>query len=303
VLAEADLARLRKYVVLPVIAAMLLTAVRPKHARDIVRQLRAAGELAPRTIIGLFRTLRTMFESAVVDELVEANPIKAKPGELPKQRDQDPTWRSQATFTVGEVERLISDPAIPVERRVQYALKALAGMRHGEVAALTWRAIDYTAEPLARIHMVRAYNSATGQLKTTKTEDGHAVPMHPTLAKIIATWRLSHWSRLYGRQPTPDDLGADPQLDAGRLGGRGARVQGRPGGARAAHRGGCAPRSRWARPARLVQDPLHRGWRRLADHPAHHPRTAARRERRLRAVHVGDDLPRGEQAARRHPRR
>jgi hypothetical protein len=30
--------------------------------------------------------------------------------------------------------------------------------------------------------------------------------MHPTLAKIIATWRLSHWSRLYGRQPTPDDL-------------------------------------------------------------------------------------------------
>jgi integrase len=62
---------------------------------------------------------------------------------------------------------------------LQYALKALAGMRHGEVAALTWRAIDYTTEPLARIHVVRAYNSATGQIKTTKTEDGRAVPMHP----------------------------------------------------------------------------------------------------------------------------
>jgi integrase len=205
VVAEADLARLRKYV-LPAIGAMPLTAVRPKHARDIVRQLRVAGELAPRTIVGIFRTLRTMFESAVVDELIDANPIKAKPGELPKQRDQDPTWRSQATFTVGEVERLISDPAIPVERRVQYALKAIAGLRHGEVAALRWRELDYTAEPLARIHVVRAYNSATGQLKATKTEDGRAVPMHPTLAKIIATWRLSHWSRLYGRQPTADDL-------------------------------------------------------------------------------------------------
>ena len=112
VVAEADLARLRKYV-LPAIGAMPLTAVRPKHARDIVRQLRAAGELAPRTIVGIFRTLRTLFESAVVDELIEANPIKAKPGDLPKQRDQGPTWRSQATFTVGEVERLISDPAIP----------------------------------------------------------------------------------------------------------------------------------------------------------------------------------------------
>jgi integrase len=205
VVAEADLARMQKYA-LPAIGAVPLNTVRPKHARDIVRQLRAAGELAPRTIVGLFRTLRTMFESAVVDELIEVNPIKAKPGDLPKQRDQDPTWRSQATFTVGEVERLISDPAIPVERRVQYALKALAGMRHGEVAALAWRAIDYTAEPLARINVVRGYNSATGKIKTTKTEDGRAVPMHPTLAKILATWRLSHWSRLYGRQPTLDDL-------------------------------------------------------------------------------------------------
>jgi integrase len=52
---------------------------------------------------------------------------------------------------VGEVERLISDPAIPPERRVQYALKAIAGLRHGEVAALRWRELDYTAEPLARI--------------------------------------------------------------------------------------------------------------------------------------------------------
>jgi hypothetical protein len=73
---------------------MLLAEVRPRHARDIVRALRTAGELAPRTIVGIFRTLRTMFESAVVDELIEANPIKAKPGELPKQRDQDPTWRA-----------------------------------------------------------------------------------------------------------------------------------------------------------------------------------------------------------------
>lgn len=30
--------------------------------------------------------------------------------------------------------------------------------------------------------------------------------MHPTLGRILAAWRLSHWSRLYGRQPTSDDL-------------------------------------------------------------------------------------------------
>jgi integrase len=186
-----------------------------------------------------------MFELAVVDELVEANPDHCQAGDLPKQRDRDPAWRSQGTFTVDEVERLISDPAIPVERRVQYALKALAGMRHGEAAALTWRAIDYTAEPLARINVVRGYNSTTDKIKTTKTENGRAVPMHLTLAKILAAWRLSHWSRPYGRQPTLDDLVVPTRnLTPIETSDAGARVQGRPAGTRAARRGGRAPRPR-----------------------------------------------------------
>jgi hypothetical protein len=32
------------------------------------------------------------------------------------------------------------------------------------------------------------------------------VPVHPTLAKILAAWKLSHWERIYGRAPTPDDF-------------------------------------------------------------------------------------------------
>jgi hypothetical protein len=39
--------------------------------------------------------------------------------------------------------------------------------------------------------------------------------MHSTLAKIIATWRLSHWLRLYGRRPTLDDLCAAARPDRG----------------------------------------------------------------------------------------
>jgi integrase len=40
----------------------------------------------------------------------------------------------------------------------------------------------------------------------TKTEVTRRVPVHPTLGKILAAWRLSHWERIYGRAPTPDDL-------------------------------------------------------------------------------------------------
>jgi hypothetical protein len=30
--------------------------------------------------------------------------------------------------------------------------------------------------------------------------------MHPTLAKVLASWKLEHWERIYGRAPTDDDL-------------------------------------------------------------------------------------------------
>jgi integrase len=183
-------------------------AVRPKHAQEVVRYLRALkGEdkLSPRTIIHTYRTLRNVFESAVVDEVVVGNPIKVKKGELPKKVDADLEWRAQATYTVREVERLISDSLIPVERRVQYALKALAGLRHQEVAALCWRHIDHTAEPLARINVVQAYDSRECVVKSTKDGESREVPLHPTLAKILAAWKLEHWERIYGRKPKDDD--------------------------------------------------------------------------------------------------
>src|SRR5690606_13724360 len=118
--------------------------------RDLVRALRKS-DLAPRTVLHVYSTLHNMFESAEIEGKVQRNPVKVKRGELPKKRDKDPEWRAQATFTLAEVERLISDPAIPVERRVLYALKVLAGLRHGEAAALRWRHYDPTIEPLGKL--------------------------------------------------------------------------------------------------------------------------------------------------------
>jgi integrase len=203
--AMPDLRLLRRYA-FSVIGHLPLPDVKPRHARDIVRAMRTAGERAPRTIIHVRDALRAMFESAIVDEYVGANPIKLKPGELPKKVDKDRNWRSQASFATREVEQLISDARIPVERRVQYAYKAIAGMRHGEVAALRWRSLDYTADPLTRINVTEAYSSATRTVGPTKTKDTRSVPMHPTLAAITAAWRLEHWPRIYGRMPGLDDF-------------------------------------------------------------------------------------------------
>jgi len=199
-----DETRLRLHV-LPTLGMHRLDEVRPMHIRDLVRELRK-GELAPKTVRNIYGLVHSLFEDAVGDELLMTNPCKLKRKQLPKNRDADPEWRGLATYTVNEVERLFSDPLVPVDRRVQYALKALAALRHGEVAALRWRHYDPTREPLGGLTIAFSYDSKKREEKPTKMEDTRRVPVHPVLAKILAAWRLSHWERIYGHAPGPDDL-------------------------------------------------------------------------------------------------
>lgn len=206
--------------ILPVLGQMALTEIRPMHVRDFLGALIKAHALAPRTVREVYATLARAFVTAIGDELVEASPCQLKRGcrELPTRRDVDPEWRSQATYTQHEIERLISDPAIPVDARVQYALKSIAMLRHGEVAAVRWRNYDPTMQPLGRLHIVAAWDSRTHTEKGTKSGAPRAVPVHPTLAKLLAEWKLTHWARVYGRAPTDDDL-IVPNLALGHLDG------------------------------------------------------------------------------------
>jgi integrase len=154
----------------------------------------------------VYFTLRQALHDAVVDELIPANPAQVARSEVPPKIDKDPGWRRTAVFAREEVETLISDPRVAEDHRVVYALALLTGARHGEVAALHWRHIDTTAEPLRRLTIEVAYNSASRIEKGVKTDRPRLVTMHPALAKVLASWRLSGWKRAHGRNPGPDDL-------------------------------------------------------------------------------------------------
>lgn len=75
------------------------------------------------------------------------------------------------------------------------SVKGVAGLRHGEAASLRWRQYDASLEPLGGL-----------SLEHTKTGVPRRVPVHPTLARVLAEWKLAGWERTYGRQPTDDDL-------------------------------------------------------------------------------------------------
>jgi integrase len=185
--------RLNKHMV-PRIGHMLLDEVRPRHIREFVLDLRQ-GPLAPRTIYHVYQTTALLFRTAVIEELIDATPCMVSRGVLPKKVDKDPNWRNGAIYTREEVEQLISDSRIPEDRRVLYALKGLAGLRHGEAAGLRWSHYDQQAQPMGALNLGK-----------TKTAVPRRVPVHPTLARVLAEWKLAGWERTYGRMPTPDDL-------------------------------------------------------------------------------------------------
>ncbi len=195
--------------VYPVLGDVPLSSLRPRHVRDLVRQLRdkkseRGKPLAPRTIRNIYGVLR----DAQVDELLDANPCVLKNEDLPGKDDADPMWRHTAVFAREEIELLISAPEndVPEDRRVLYTALALAGLRFGEAAALRWRHYDPTITPLGRLLVERSFSVKKHAEKSTKTKRVRTVPVHAVLAAALAEWKVSGWQQLIGRTPKPDDL-------------------------------------------------------------------------------------------------
>ncbi len=199
-----------------------LGAIRPRQVRDFVETLKRTPRLgnrckdgsrvrteqliAPRTVRHVYGTLRAMMNDAIADELITSSPCVLK-DELPAKVDNDRAWRRTAVFARDEVETIISadDQAIPEDRRTMYAIMFLGAVRFGEAAALTWRDYDAASSPLGKLVVEKSYSSKSRKVKGTKTENPREMPVHPTLAKILAARKLGGFTRLTGCDPKPDD--------------------------------------------------------------------------------------------------
>ncbi|HEX3475309.1 MAG TPA: tyrosine-type recombinase/integrase [Kofleriaceae bacterium] len=219
---DDDRGRLYNHI-LPALGDVVLAELRPRQIRDFVKALagkrklgnrrkdgtRVATEelIAPRTVRHVYATLRAMLNDALADELITTNPCVLK-DELPAKVDKDRSWRRTAVFTRDEVQAIISAPAdaIPEDRLMLYALEFLGAMRFGEAAALTWRDYDPASSPLGKLVIERSYSSKARRVKETKTDNPREMPVHATLARILAAWKLGGFERVTGCAPRPEDL-------------------------------------------------------------------------------------------------
>lgn len=201
-----------KHHVLPAIGDMPVASVRTRHIVDLFKRIRTTpsettGEVvSQRTVYNIYSVVSAMFRDAKLADKIEQSPCCLDERQLGPLRDKDPEWRVGAVFAREEVETLISDERIPPDRQLVYALELLAGVRPGEAAALRWRHYDPSVEPLGKMLVALAYNTRKNRAKGTKTEVVKHVPVHATLAAMLAEWKLSGWEAMMGRAPEPDDL-------------------------------------------------------------------------------------------------
>lgn len=190
--------------ILPKIGDKQLEHVARDDVRDLFAELMAAAKLAPKSIHNVYTTARAMFADAI-PQYLEQSPctLRVKKRELPRKRDKDPDFRSQAKMSRDEVELLMSAPAdaVPLDRLAFYALEIFGGMRFGEAAGRKWAHYDPAARPLGRIRCATQYDGL--ELKGGGRE--REIPVHPVLAAILEEWRTVGFPALFGRAPKSDD--------------------------------------------------------------------------------------------------
>ncbi|MEL6545456.1 MAG: hypothetical protein AAFQ82_12570 [Myxococcota bacterium] len=181
-----------------------LADVRPRHCRDLARDL-LASKKAPRTIINIHSVARSLFDDAVSDELISSTPWVIPKYERPKKRDKDPRWRNAALYSRDEMGVLLFDERVEEWHRVFTALMYLGAMRFGEAAARRWGDV-IAAEPLDYFDIATSWSTKRGVVDETKTQTPRRMPIHPTLGVILEQWWAEGWERYQGRKPTEDDL-------------------------------------------------------------------------------------------------
>jgi integrase len=165
--------RLRVY---PTLADVPFYRVRRVHLQDLVAQLVAAG-VAPATINTTVGALGAIYARAVHRDELDVSPTTGV--KVPAARNG-----RERFATPDEAVRLLA--AVPERDRAVWATAMYAGLRRGELMALTWDAVDLKA---GTIDVRRSWDPEHGP-GDTKNRNHRRVPIAATLREHLAAERL-----------------------------------------------------------------------------------------------------------------
>ena len=171
---------------------------RPRRAGEkLITDARAARPLSVKTALLYYGCMKTMLAAAVRVGILEYNPMDRV--KRPHQRKQKPTTLPEAEV-VYLLSAIIQEAPQPLKLAVLLAM--LCGLRLGEVGALRYTAVDWSAGTIS-ISQALKYTPATGAfIAETKTEAGdRVITLPPTMLRIL---RESLWADVMEEQDDPD---------------------------------------------------------------------------------------------------
>lgn len=152
--AKNDGQRMRDHV-LPTLGDLPLAEVRARDVAALVAELRRTT-LAPKTIRNVYAALSALLRDAEIAGAIERAPAKLTRHQLPAVEERDPTEAAASIYPLAELEALIGDWRVPLDRQVVYGLAGVAGCRHGELAAMLVRHVDLERRPLGCLTIARS---------------------------------------------------------------------------------------------------------------------------------------------------
>ena len=133
-------------------------------------------KLATKTVLNHLNFLHGVFAFAVKRSMVAANPVAAV--DRPRARGSNPDIRFLELEEVEAVLRAVPDDVYGPTERTLYLTAAMTGLRQGELIALRWKDIDWSA---GRVRVRQ--NRVRGQYGTPKSRRGsRAVPLADRVA-------------------------------------------------------------------------------------------------------------------------
>lgn len=105
--------------------------------------------------------------------------------------------RTASTGTAYQVREYTEIHTVPNQFRALYALSIYAGLRRGEVAALTWRDIDLKKKTVS-VNKAAALRKGGYIIKETKTQNGNRIiPLPKYCISLLKAWKLEQMQLRY----------------------------------------------------------------------------------------------------------
>jgi len=168
-----------------------------REGEKLITDARAKRPLSVKTALNYYGCMKTMLAAAVRIGLLEYNPMDRV--QRPKQRKRKKTRLPEAEI-IALLQLIVTEAPTPLKLAVLLAM--LCSLRLGEVGALKYSAVDWTAGTIT-VDRALKYTPDTGAfIAETKTDAGdRVITLPPSMIRIL---RDAMWQDVMEEEDTPD---------------------------------------------------------------------------------------------------